>query len=202
MNKYITTRQLTNPRDQTYVNVGTDEVLLATVCAKGEAPESVEFLKREDVIRRLSEKMQSWYGIHAEGKDPVLKYVTSSVEHVLQGGSRGIVDRKGQLKPISVVVKVRQGRKASTLVTGFEPFFLEGEEMVDELRRLCACATSGTYSATGASGCLLVVDVCAGSVSCAWKSVGTGSACARETYQDGDRVFGLEGRSEKVDRVS
>ena len=57
--------------------------------------------------------------------------------------------RKGQLKPISVVVKVRQGRKASTLVTGFEPFFLEGEEMADELRRLCACATSGTCLANG-----------------------------------------------------
>ncbi|KAG8215235.1 hypothetical protein J3R82DRAFT_8781 [Butyriboletus roseoflavus] len=122
VNKYVAARQLTNARDQSYVNVGTDEVLLSTVRAKGEAPESVEFLKREDIIRRLSEKMQSWYEVQAEGKDAVLK--------------------KGQLKPISVAVKARQGRKANTLVTGFEPFFLEGGEMADELRRLCATSVS------------------------------------------------------------
>lgn len=78
VNKYVEARQLTNPRDRSYVNVGTDEVLLSTVCAKGEAPESVEFLKREDIVRRLSEKMQNWYEVRAEGKDPVLKYVTLS----------------------------------------------------------------------------------------------------------------------------
>lgn len=77
MNKYVAARQLTNARDQSYVDVGSDEVLLSTVCAKGEAPECIEFLKREDIVRRLSEKMQNWYEIQAEGKDPVLKYVTS-----------------------------------------------------------------------------------------------------------------------------
>ncbi|KAG6374045.1 hypothetical protein JVT61DRAFT_4685 [Boletus reticuloceps] len=138
VNKYVDARQLTNPRDRLYVNVGTDEVLLSTACAKGEAPENVEFLKREDVVRRLSEKMQRWYEIQAEGKDPVLK--------------------KGQLKPISVVVKVRQGRKASTLVVGFEPFFLEGEEMADELRRICACATSVSPAPGRASGLEVLIQ--------------------------------------------
>lgn len=51
--------------------------------------------------------------------------------------------RKGQLKPISVVVKIRQGRKASTLITGFEPFFLEADELAEELKTRCASATSG-----------------------------------------------------------
>lgn len=86
VNKYVAARQLTNPRDQSYVNVGTDEVLLSTVCAKGEAPESVEFLKRDEVVRRLSEKMQSWYEVQAEGKDTVLKYVTFSVMRGVAGG--------------------------------------------------------------------------------------------------------------------
>lgn len=76
VNEYVEARQLTNPRDRSYVNVGTDQVLLSTACAKGEAPESIEFLKREDIVRRLSDKMQSWYEVQAEGKDPVLKYVT------------------------------------------------------------------------------------------------------------------------------
>ncbi|KAF8556748.1 hypothetical protein OG21DRAFT_1408399 [Imleria badia] len=138
VNKYVDARQLTNPQDRSYVNVGTDEVLLSTVCAKGEAPESVEFLRQQDIVQRLSENMQSWYEVQAEGKDAVLK--------------------KGQLTPISVVVKVRQGRKASTLVTGFEPFFLEGEEMADELRRLCACATSVSPAPGKASGLEVLVQ--------------------------------------------
>ncbi|KIJ61221.1 hypothetical protein HYDPIDRAFT_177119 [Hydnomerulius pinastri MD-312] len=138
VNTYVTARQLVNARDQSYVNVGADEVLLATVSAKGEAPESLEFLKRDEVIRRLSTKMQNWYEIRAEGKDPLLK--------------------KGQLKPISVVVKVRQGRKASTLVTGFEPFFLEGEVIAEELRRLCACATSMSPAPGKASGFEVLVQ--------------------------------------------
>lgn len=75
------------------------------------------------------------------------------MSHLIACGFKGenscsIVDRKGELKPISIIVKVRQGRKASTLVTGFEPFFLEGGEVADELRRICACATSGTFLAT------------------------------------------------------
>jgi translation initiation factor 2D len=52
--------------------------------------------------------------------------------------------RKGSLKPISVVVKVRQGRKTSTLITGFEPFLTaDAETIADELRKVCASATSG-----------------------------------------------------------
>jgi hypothetical protein len=91
VNKYVDARQLTNPQDRSYVNVGTDGVLLSTVCAKGEAPESVEFLKREDVVRRLSEKMQSWYEVQVEGKDPVMKYVTDSVVRGFTGGLMTLV---------------------------------------------------------------------------------------------------------------
>ncbi|KAJ3496044.1 hypothetical protein NMY22_g19861 [Coprinellus aureogranulatus] len=52
--------------------------------------------------------------------------------------------RKGELKPIQVVTKIRQGRKASTMITGFEPFqVIDGEEMAEDLRKACAGATSG-----------------------------------------------------------
>ena len=79
VNKYVDARQLTNPRDRTYVNVWTDKVLLSTVRAKGVAPKSVRPLKRQVIARRLSKKMQSWYEVQAGGKDPVVKYVTFSV---------------------------------------------------------------------------------------------------------------------------
>ncbi|KAI6004977.1 hypothetical protein EDC04DRAFT_2871789 [Pisolithus marmoratus] len=98
--KYVTARQLVNAHDQAYINVGQDEVLLSTVVGKNESGDSLEFLKR------LSEKMQNWYEIRTEGQEPLL--------------------RKGQLKPISVVVKTRQGRRANTLISGFEPFILAG----------------------------------------------------------------------------
>ncbi|KAH7882166.1 hypothetical protein F5I97DRAFT_1931887 [Phlebopus sp. FC_14] len=139
VNSYVAARQLINARDQSYINVNTDETLLATVAAKREV-DSLEFLKREEVVQRLSEKMQSWYEIRAEGKDPTLK--------------------KGKLKPVSVVVKSRQGRKgkASTFVTGFESFFLEGEEMAEELRRSCACATSVSPIAGKAAGLEVMVQ--------------------------------------------
>ncbi|KAL4071554.1 hypothetical protein V8B97DRAFT_2042362 [Scleroderma yunnanense] len=121
--KYITTRQLINVHDQSYVNVSQDDLLLETVAGKNESHESFEFLKREEVVRRLTEKMQSWYEIRAEGREPVLK--------------------KGQLKPICiVVVKMKQGRRSNTVVSGFEPFFIEGEMMAEELRRICAGSTS------------------------------------------------------------
>ncbi len=43
-----------------------------------------------------------------------------------------------------MVTKVRQGRKACTLITGFEPFLvIDAQEMADELRKTCAGATSG-----------------------------------------------------------
>jgi translation initiation factor 2D len=52
--------------------------------------------------------------------------------------------RKGSLSPIQVTIKVRQGRKASTLITGFEPFLvIDAEEMAEDLRKVCAGATSG-----------------------------------------------------------
>lgn len=121
LDKYITDRQLVNTHDQSYINVGADELLQTTIC-KSDNPANMEFFKREQLIERLSDKMQSWYKTCVEGRDPVLK--------------------KGQIKPISVVVKVRQGRKAMTLITGFEPFLLEAVTLAEELKTRCASSTS------------------------------------------------------------
>jgi len=43
-------------------------------------------------------------------------------------------------------VKIRQGRKASTLITNFEPYLLTSDFLAEELRRICASATSGEPS--------------------------------------------------------
>ncbi|KAI0935165.1 hypothetical protein AcW1_005169 [Taiwanofungus camphoratus] len=120
LNAYISSKNLVNAQEQQYINVGEDATLLAAITNKHE--DGVEFLKREEVLGRLQGHMQSWYEIRAEGRD--------------------VVRKKGQLKPVQVMVKIRQGRKASTLVTGFEPFFLGADDLAEELRRICASSTS------------------------------------------------------------
>lgn len=50
--------------------------------------------------------------------------------------------RKGELKQISVVVKIRQGRRAATCVTGFENFHVDADYLAEELRKSCASSTS------------------------------------------------------------
>lgn len=47
-----------------------------------------------------------------------------------------------------MAVKVRQGRKASTLITGFETFFITPEFLGEELKRICATSTSGEFENT------------------------------------------------------
>ena len=42
-----------------------------------------------------------------------------------------------------VTQKIRQGRKAVTLLTGFELFGLDAEELAEELRKLCSSSTTG-----------------------------------------------------------
>ncbi|KAF8637107.1 hypothetical protein AX17_003011 [Amanita inopinata Kibby_2008] len=132
LNSYISEHNLTNPRDQAYVNL--DQVLMDCVYARiqtksknknteEESSSLKEFMKREELSKKIIKKMQDWYEVHREGEN--------------------VVQKKGSLKPIQVTMKVRQGRKASTLVTGFEQFLvIDAESMAEDLRKACAGATS------------------------------------------------------------
>ncbi|KAG7087712.1 hypothetical protein E1B28_013659 [Marasmius oreades] len=127
---YITSQDLVNKYERAYINL--DPTLLSCVSAKSQgkskkgaednAQQEVEFMRRDELMIKIVDKMQSWYGVVAEGKEMVTK--------------------KGQIKPIDVTTKVRQGRKACTLITGFEPFHIDADEMSEDLRKVCAGATS------------------------------------------------------------
>ena len=67
---YIAAKSLANPNDQSYLNLGSDNVLLTSLGSPVE-----EFMKRDEVFRRLLDRMQLWHEIRVEGKDRVLKYV-------------------------------------------------------------------------------------------------------------------------------
>lgn len=134
-----------NAREQQYINVSEDAALSSAVSIKNsDAP---EFLKREETLKRIRDNMQSWHETNVEGQETIRKYdvsSTSSFSYLTFIVTNFL--RKGAVKPISVGVKLRQGRKAATLITGFESYFLKADELAEELRKLCASSTSGTYT--------------------------------------------------------
>ncbi|TEB33710.1 eukaryotic translation initiation factor SUI1 family protein [Coprinellus micaceus] len=139
---YVAQQGLINKADKSYIDL--DELLrspLEVKAGKGKQPQAIgDFIKRDELVKRIMAKMQNWYEVQPPGKDPVQK--------------------KGQLKPIQVVTKIRQGRKASTMITGFEPFqVIDGEEMAEDLRKACAGATSVSPTVGKAAGSSLEVLV-------------------------------------------
>ncbi|KZT54753.1 hypothetical protein CALCODRAFT_438092 [Calocera cornea HHB12733] len=117
---YVKEHSLVHPREQGFIVL--DEVLQEVLLKKGE---DIEFMRRDDALERLKSKMQAWYSIPLKEGDPPLV-------------------RKGQLAPISAVAKTRQGRRVITLVTHFEPYGIEADDLAEALRRACASATSVT----------------------------------------------------------
>jgi translation initiation factor 2D len=142
LNGYIASHNLVNRNDQSYINI--DAILSSTLSSKSDTG-PIEFLKRDELVRRLVDKMQAWYVITVEGKEPVIKSVSSLCSFLLSLDRYHcrLRNRKGSLKPISIVVKKRQGLKANTLITDFEPYLLTADFLAEELRRTCASSTSG-----------------------------------------------------------
>jgi len=128
---YVEKHDLGNRVEQQYLNVGADAVFSTALYgppnAKGATPVP-EFAKREEALNALCSRMQPWYRIAVGGDEPFTK--------------------KGALRPITVATKARQGRKACTLVTGFEQYRLSADTLADALRVRCASSTS-TSPVTG-----------------------------------------------------
>uniref|UniRef100_D8QDE9 SUI1 domain-containing protein n=1 Tax=Schizophyllum commune (strain H4-8 / FGSC 9210) TaxID=578458 RepID=D8QDE9_SCHCM len=118
-----------NPHERAYISLKVPAASSLVAAAyppnKKGTPPAPEFAKREDILRDLIKQMQPWYEVkHANGER--------------------VTRKKGTLKPVNVAHKIRQGRKAATIITGFEPFEMavNSEEMAEDLRKICASATS------------------------------------------------------------
>ena len=80
LSSYITAHNLINPREPAYINL--DDLLYSCVSAKTEGkaknkdvePEPIKFMKRDELIKSVLEKMQGWHEIRVEKKDPIIKY--------------------------------------------------------------------------------------------------------------------------------
>ncbi|KAJ3869395.1 eukaryotic translation initiation factor SUI1 family protein [Lentinula novae-zelandiae] len=137
LDSYITARQLVNPHDQAYINLDAALTLCVAPQSKSKSSKNKksstegaesrpqtqsEFMKRDELVKKVFAAMQDWYEVKRSGNEGVTK--------------------KGKLSPIQIVMKTRQGRKLSTLITGFEPFDIVPEDLSEDLRKLCAGATS------------------------------------------------------------
>ncbi|KZP09855.1 hypothetical protein FIBSPDRAFT_1051659 [Athelia psychrophila] len=88
----------------------------------GEGTELLEFMKRDDMTRRVADKMQPRHEIAIDGKEPIIKYEGRAEAHI--GGGEDPA-----------------GEEGATLISGFEPFLVTADVLA-ELRQLCASATS------------------------------------------------------------
>lgn len=70
LNDYIARQNLVNPNDRAYVNI--DPVLLSALKSKN-STEAIEFMKKDELTRKLVEKMQAWYSISIDGEERVTK---------------------------------------------------------------------------------------------------------------------------------
>ncbi|WVW84182.1 hypothetical protein I302_106212 [Kwoniella bestiolae CBS 10118] len=113
LDSYLTKHSLIHPSDHRYVLLD-DELGRAVGIKK---PEPGEKMARDEVMRKLKAGV-SW-----------------SV-------SLGGVIKKGNLQPITMTVKTRQGRKTVTHVYGLETFNIDPDGFAEEMRKVCAGSAS------------------------------------------------------------
>jgi hypothetical protein len=79
VNGYVMAKQMLNPKDQAYVNVTEDPILLDALsdlkAGERKQLQEIGFLRRNEVADRIIKNMQPWYEVAGEGKDPVVKCV-------------------------------------------------------------------------------------------------------------------------------
>ncbi|TPX63855.1 hypothetical protein SpCBS45565_g06320 [Spizellomyces sp. 'palustris'] len=100
-----------------------DAILCDAVLEKDEY-QSVDYLPRDGILQRLTERMQPYHELHLPNREPEI--------------------RKGTVKPIQITVEQRQGRKTVTKVVGIERFGIDPEQLAGSLKVRCASSTSVT----------------------------------------------------------
>lgn len=63
---------IVNPNEQQYIH---PDELLISVLVSPKSDETIPYIKREEAVKRLADRMQEWHEIIAEGKEPIIRYV-------------------------------------------------------------------------------------------------------------------------------
>ncbi|KAF9783951.1 hypothetical protein BJ322DRAFT_1109804 [Thelephora terrestris] len=125
VNKYLISRKLFNPDDQSSVNVAEDKFILDIV-SNGKENKRVELLKRKfmgtnDVIGHVISSGTQWYK--------------------LSSGNRQTIISKGSPHPISIRAAHCHGHTV-TYISSFEKFLLGAESLAEELKTACASSAA------------------------------------------------------------
>jgi translation initiation factor 2D len=83
LNSYIASKNLVNPNVQAYINL--DPLLHECINAEGQQKKKrnsmledpnllVDYMKRDELLKKVVEKMQSWYEISREGGETSQRY--------------------------------------------------------------------------------------------------------------------------------
>ncbi|KAJ3235051.1 Eukaryotic translation initiation factor 2D [Chytriomyces hyalinus] len=116
---YIKAQDLVNKENPRLIKI--DAYLADAILSKDEFA-SVQFLARDAILDRICDKMTPMHSISAPGSNPVL--------------------RKGAVKPLSILVEKRQGRKTVTRVSNMESYLIPPEELATRLKVPCAASTT------------------------------------------------------------
>jgi translation initiation factor 2D len=100
-------------------------------------PEKGQRMSRDEIMKKLRAGVV--WSVSIGG---VLKYVPILLRGREWEDYWLILDRKGNLQPITITTKTRQGRKQVTLITGLETFSIPPDEFAEELKKLCAGSTT------------------------------------------------------------
>jgi len=93
---------------------------------------NVTSMPRDKLLDRLQESSTSYYTITTESESQTRNVPYSPL----------LTFRKGKLPKISIVMEKRQGRKTVTRFWGLEAFFINPNDMAEELRNACATSAS------------------------------------------------------------
>ena len=92
---YVAKQDLINKADKSYIDL--DELLrspLEVKAGKGKQPQAVgDFVKRDELVKKIMAKMQNWYEVQPPGKDPIQKQVFRT--HAFISHSLYFVQKRG-----------------------------------------------------------------------------------------------------------
>lgn len=123
MTSYVQSHQLVVKTDPKHATL--DAFLTDNLYARNERT-GVTKATREELVRRFAGAMTLFHRLQVPGQDPIV--------------------RKGEPRPIKVVVKKVGGNKSVTHITGLEGFLIDPEDFAKKMQKSLACSTSGKVS--------------------------------------------------------
>jgi translation initiation factor 2D len=104
-----------------------------------------ERLQKDEILKRLRSGV-AW-SVSIGGQVKYVPLFSDYIHFDIRRFYRKLMRRrKGALQPITLGIKLRQGRKTVTVISGLEGFGIDIDDFAEELRKLCAGSASSKLS--------------------------------------------------------